>query len=103
MPDRVLDNGLGQSRFSVQGVQRPKSAALIDLDNSCQNGKLSRSQVFALDLSHCVIPRCTSPAGVILSRFGRVGISSAAPVACPRYPRWLPLDQGGTRVSDGPL
>jgi hypothetical protein len=56
MPDRVLYDDLGQSRFSARSVQKPWLAALIDFDNSCQNGKLGRSQVFALDLSYGVPP-----------------------------------------------
>src|SRR5260370_12448143 len=59
MPDRVLDDSLGQSRLSAQGVQRPKSAALIEFDNSRQNGKFCRSQIIAFILDHDVIPlRC---------------------------------------------
>jgi hypothetical protein len=68
MSDGVLDGGLGLSRFSAQGVQKPKLAALVDFGNSCENGKFGRSQIFALDVSHCVTPQLYEPAaGMILS------------------------------------
>jgi hypothetical protein len=87
MSDRVLDDGLRQPCFSTQGIQNTKLAVLVDFHNSCQNGKFGRSQIFALDLSHCVIPH------IARARRGRSYLIRLQGQTFNRLPREHPAPQ----------